>query len=47
MSAPRYAAASDLFLIACELPPGERADYLEVACRGDLALRLEKRQTGT
>ncbi len=37
----RYAAASEIFLTACELPLAERAAYLDAACRGDLALRIE------
>ncbi|TMA28215.1 MAG: hypothetical protein E6J87_20635, partial [Deltaproteobacteria bacterium] len=37
----RYAAASEIFLAACELPHAERAPYLDSACRGDSALRAE------
>jgi class 3 adenylate cyclase len=37
----RYAAASEIFLAACELPLAERAAYLDGACRGDPALRSE------
>ena len=37
----RYAAASEIFLAACELPLAERAAYLDAACRGDPALRAE------
>jgi hypothetical protein len=32
-----YAAASEIFLAACELPLAERAAYLDGACRGDPA----------
>jgi serine/threonine protein kinase/tetratricopeptide (TPR) repeat protein len=41
VSSTRYAAASELFLAVCELPPAERAAYLESACRGDPELRAE------
>jgi class 3 adenylate cyclase/tetratricopeptide (TPR) repeat protein len=37
----RYAAASEIFLAACELPLAERAAYLDASCRGDTALRAE------
>ena len=37
----RYAAASEIFLAACELPLAERAAYLDSSCRGDPALRAE------
>ena len=37
----RYAAASELFLVACELPTSERPSYLDASCRGDAALRAE------
>ena len=36
-----YAAASEFFIAACELPLAERAAYLDSACRGDAALRAE------
>ena len=37
----RYAAASEIFLAACELPLAERAAYLDSSCRGDSGLRAE------
>ena len=39
-----YAAASEIFLAACELPLAERAAYLDGACRGDPTLRAEVEQ---
>ncbi len=40
-STERHNQISDLFLAACELPPEERATYLDKACVGDAQLRAE------
>ncbi len=37
----RHNQISDLYLAACELPPEERAAYLDKACAGDPRLRTE------
>ena len=37
----RLDRVEEIFQVACELPPGERAPYLEAACAGDAALRVD------
>jgi serine/threonine protein kinase/tetratricopeptide (TPR) repeat protein len=41
LSTERHARVKEIFLAACERPPGERTAYLDEACGSDLALRGE------
>ncbi|MEW6742458.1 MAG: bifunctional serine/threonine-protein kinase/formylglycine-generating enzyme family protein [Planctomycetota bacterium] len=41
LSSDRHQRITEVFLRACELPPGERAAFLSQACGGDAALRAE------
>jgi predicted Ser/Thr protein kinase len=41
MSPSRHQQVKDLFLAACDLPPGERAAYLDQACPNDPDLRAD------
>src|SRR5205085_12277701 len=41
MEASRWQRIAELYDLVCDLPPAERAPFLENACRGDQELRGE------